>query len=159
MATPATTVPTTANKNAAMKLDINNYLNNDYNQYLNDISSLALARPNEYFKYRENVTNYIKTEAIRGLYDVIFNALRYGRRTVKETGLPSAEVLSPEVKESVKGKGTVNMSENTINEKCIAIASTLNHFLDEIVNDLCPVDATSLSQSRLAQMGNVRSST
>ena len=143
-----------ANTNIAMKIDLENYLSNQYASYLDRVNSLALAKPTEYFKYREEVSKHIKTEAIKNLYNTLYNALRYGCKAgadgAKGVRISTQLPLAPGEADDV------HMSDTVINEKCISCATALNTFLDEIINDICPVQASEMSQARLRQMGNIR---
>jgi ferredoxin len=144
-----------ANTNIAMKIDLENYLSNQYASYLDRVNALALAKPNDYFKYREEVSKHIKTEAIKNLYNTLYNALRYGCKSVVGTGAKGVRIST----QLPLGEGEVDdvhMSDTVINEKCISCATALNTFLDEIINDICPVQASEMSQARLRQMGNIR---
>jgi hypothetical protein len=131
-----------------LQIDVNNYLNNDYEFYLSKISGKSLSNPSEYFQYREMVQRQIKTSAVSALYGTIYQALRNGKRSDGVTDL-------------VNGgggmiAGSPSMSDNNINEFTLALAKTLNEQLDKVVDMICPVDVSTIATSRLKASGNAR---
>ena len=126
-----------------LKLNIENYLGNEYASYLDKVNGFALSEPAKYFAYRNEVSNYIKSESIKGLYDTLYYALRNGLKRDNSTKISEKFEIPP------------SMSDQTINEKVIAISKTLNEFLDDIINDVCPVSANSIATHRTKKIGDV----
>ena len=126
-----------------MKVDINNYLNIKNSLYLDTLRGASLSTPKLYFNYRQQVNEYIKTESISNLYNVLFNAMKDGRRLDGRTTI-ATEMIG----------GSPNISELQINEVCISIAKTLDKMLTEVVEMLCPTNITGNAQSRAQAAGN-----
>jgi hypothetical protein len=129
-----------------LNLDITNYLGVQHSEYVDRIQGIALSNPSRYFSYREQVSRQIKQSALRQLYATLYQALRNGRRADGNTDLVQDMVA-----------GSPNVSDQVVNEKCIALAKTLNHAFEEIIDELlCPVTADGMAKSRLKAAGNAR---
>jgi len=131
-----------SNDPASFRVDINNYLNVKYQLYVSTINGIALSRPQEYFNYEANVLNYIKSQAVKNIYEVLFAAMKDGRQ-------PNG---NPIVGNMIAG--SPNISEMKINEVCIAIAKSMNDQLEEVVALICPPMVNKVGLERAAASGN-----
>ena len=142
--------------NLQIKLDINNYVGNQFSEYSDFINGYSLSDPAAYFEYRKEVSKYIKTEAIKHLYDTLYEALRHGKR-VDQNGVVAGNLWDEvAVRFGAPNEETVFMADAVINAKVIAISRTLNEALEDVIDCICPVSASGMAKARIRQMGDVR---
>jgi len=127
------------------RVDPNQYLNQTHSLYRNSLYSVALSNPTKYFKYQKEVNDYVRTEALKNLYNTIYDALnsgcRVGTTNPISNALPTGTPTAPKV------------SEKLINEIALSAASTLNEILDGVLEMICPIDYNTLSNNRLKIAG------
>ena len=134
--------PASDNLNANFRVDINNYLNVKHGLYRDILRGVALSEPAKYFAYRQNVQDYVKTSAISNLYNVIFNALKDGKK-VDGTAMCTTMI-----------GGSPNVSEQKINEIAISIGKTLDEMLEQVIELICPSNIQNYALERTAAKGN-----
>jgi len=109
---------------SSFKVDPNNFLGHNYQDFLSKMYALALSNPTEYFKLRRTIIDKVKRDSITLLYDQFYEVLTAGtisKGTILFTG---------------KAKGfTPKYPEQKVNDFCLSAAATL----DEILNDLCNI--------------------
>ena len=135
-----------ANPNAQFKIDTSSYLGLSYNEYRDDIYSMAIGNPSDYFKMRKEVVTKIKNDAISQLYNTIFSALSEGQ---DKDGNP----LSAYMVDRDRNELFPRVPPVKINEISLSAAKTLSAILEEVTELIVPLDYKSLSASRLALKG------
>ena len=138
------------------KVDVNNYLGNQYNQFKNDLYRLALTNPERYFDLRKNLLKKVEYDAIGGLYDSFYNALIYGKAMdgtpLFPIGAPSGGILGSGAGANVPP----SYPEQKTNQFCLDAASTLQEIVNDLVEMLMPIDYNTLMNKRLGQLGNAK---
>ena len=132
--------------NIEVKLDISNYINEQYDDYCDSVKGIALSKPGAYFNHRQQVSKNLKTDAIEKLYETIWQALRKGKRVDGRRSLSTV----PEFENLVPA-----LSDNNINEISIALCKTLKDELNKVVDKICPVTANDAGENRLKAIGNL----
>ena len=125
------------------KVNVNNYLANDYNSFKTELYRTALVNPELYFKLRKNLLEKVSYGAIGRLYDAFFNALSNG---VDADGRPLFVIDGKNIPPSYPNQ--------KINQFCLDASVTLNEIINEMVEILMPVDFNQLMNKRLASVGN-----
>jgi len=146
-----------------LKVDINNYLNNDYQNWVDSMNGLALGSPKVYFDFRSKISAALKREAVSNIYTVLYDLLRDGKLTMSPTGKKEdaklediykavKDATSPIVTDTMKP----SLSDQNINEIAISLAKTLNAELEKVVELVCPVSASDAANHRLQSQGNAK---
>ena len=141
---------------SSFKVNVNNYLGHEYNEFKNDLYRLALTNPDKYFEIRKNLLRKIEYDAVGGLYNSFYSALVDG---VAQDGSP----LIP-IGQSSGGLFGGSSSTNTrpslpqqkVNQFCLDASATLNEIIQELVEMLMPIDYNTLMNKRLANIGNAK---
>lgn len=122
------------------KIDTSSYLGQQYDGYKNELLGVALANPSKYFKIRKNVVDYVKKEAVKNLYDVIYYTLKEGKKT-------DGSKIDDELPEGPE------VPPIEINEIALTASRTLNKILDEVLEKIVPVSYKDLAGQRLMMKG------
>ena len=127
---------------ANFKVDVPQYLGFELEAFRDKLFSLAISEPSKYFRIREQVVKHVKTEAVKNLYETIFNTLKYGKVSKNGAWIASEMPFSPSV------------PDVHINQIALSAAKTLNRILDEEVLDLLiPIDYKQIATKRLTLKG------
>ena len=125
------------------KVNVNNYLANDYNTFKTELYRVALTSPETYFKLRKNLLEKVSYGAIGKLYDSFFNALSQG---IDSDGRPLFQIDGKNIAPSYPNQ--------KINQFCLDASVTLNEIINDMVEILMPIDFNQLMNKRLASVGN-----
>jgi len=131
---------------ANFRINVNQFLGQKNSEYRDELYSLALSSPKEYFAFRKEASEFIRTEALKNIYNVIYDALNTGKRY--ESGRTTDKVLGPKMPD-----GGPQVSEKIINEIALSASKTLNSILDEVMEHIAPLDYKSIANSRLKISG------
>ena len=134
--------PNTAN----FRINVNQFLGQKNAEYRDELYSLALSSPKDYFEFRKKASEFIRTEALKNLYNVIYDALNTGVKY--KDGRTSTELLGTKMP-----TGGPQVSEKIINEIALSASKTLNSILDEVMEHIAPLDYKSIANSRLKISG------
>jgi len=124
------------------RIDANQYLGHSFESYRDYLFSLAISDPSKYFKIREAVVTHVKREAVKNLYQTLFNTLIYG----KKTG-PTGAWISQDLQKEPQ------VPSAKVNEICLSAAKTLDHILDEVLDLIVPLDYKTIATRRLTLQG------
>ena len=122
-------------KNNNALLNANDVLGLQYSTFRKSLYALSLSKPSEYYKLQEDVTQQIKKKLVTTLYKDTYELLRFGRIdtvSIMPIGIPAPDVPSLKV-----------------NESAMSITSTINSFVDEILELILPKSFLSLADNRL----------
>lgn len=127
---------------ASFKLDTNNILGFEYQEYVADIRALALSQPAEYFKLRKEVLKKVKMDAVGNLYKTLFNVLSEGH------GLDNKPITA------TFGVNYKPMyPANKINDFCIDVASDLADHINRAIDIILPDDFEKLASGKMSLKG------
>ena len=127
------------------KVDVNNYLGNQYNTFKTELYRIALTQPETYFKIRKNLLEKVSYGAIGKLYDTFFQALSNG---LDSDGRPLFVIDGRNVPPSYPNQ--------KINQFSLDASVTLNEIIEELVEILMPIDFNTLMNKKLASVGNAK---
>ena len=143
MATPYTTA--IANKGFDTMSDPNDVLNLQYKKYKMSLYSTSLAKPSEYFKLKEQLTDKLKTKLVTDLYLTVYSLLRRG--VIIEGG---NEVFvcgkNDDGTDRVPGYASAE-----VNKISLQITATFDDFLEDIINILMPPSFLQLADNQLVK--------
>ena len=106
-----------------------------YATFRKSLYAMSLSKPSLYYELQERVTEEIKNKLVTNLFKDTYELLRYGiidGKNVLGDDLPAPGVPSLKV-----------------NQLAISITSTLNSFVDEMLELLLPKSFLSLADNRL----------
>ena len=127
------------------KVDVNNYLGNQYNTFKTELYRVALTQPELYFKLRKNLLEKVSYGAIGKLYDTFIQALSNG---IDADGRPLFVIDGKNIPPSYPNQ--------KINQFSLDASVTLNEIIEELVEILMPIDFNQLMNKRLASVGNAK---
>jgi hypothetical protein len=111
--------------NSSFKVDPNNFLGHNYQDFLSQMYALALSKPNEYFELRRKIVEKVKREAIGNLYNNFYTVLTEGK-----SGGVSLFINH--------GNLQPKYPEQEVNDFCLSAAATLDEILNDLVNKIVP---------------------
>ncbi len=124
-------------------IDPEDYLGLQYQKFQSTIRQKALSDPKGYFAIQQAVISSLKTQLVKDMYKTIYNFLRNGQSLggddISESAIPPAEKL-----------GIVGMPTQLINQEALNITSTLNDFIDDLVEKILPTNYTKLAEAKTA---------
>ena len=133
---PGGTKPTTN-----FKIDTGDYLGIAHEAYKTRLFQLALTKPDDYFKLREEVLAKVKRDAVATQYDVYYNLLSEG---TDSNGGPLVTVntsLAPYFKPCVPLQET--------NQFALKASKTIDAICEEAIEMLIPMDYKEIAEKRL----------
>ena len=110
---------------SSFKVDPNNFLGHNYEDFLSQMYALALSKPNDYFELRRRIIEKVKRDAIGKLYDNFYSVLTEGTSG-------GASLFATQG--SIKPK----YPEQKVNDFCLSAAATLDEILNDLVNIIIP---------------------
>lgn len=130
------------------KIDTNDVLGINYNAYKTKIYALALAKPSEYYKLREQAVEAIKNAAVKNIYDIIYGFLKEGKCD------SSGTVTIPKLMQSAGVQGApVCYPSSKINTIALGAAESLNDIIEETIKIALPANYDDIAQKKLTQKG------
>ena len=124
------------------KLDTNDVLGFNYSTYVANVRALALSKPADYFKLRQEVSRKVKEDAVGQLYKTIFNVLSTGTAL---DGTVIGLLGSPNYKPGYPSQ--------KINDFALQVASDLADHLDRAIDIILPNDFETLASSKMSLKG------
>jgi hypothetical protein len=114
------------------KVDTDNYLSYDYDEYRNSLYALALTKPSEYFKLRASIMKAVKTKAVGNIYENFYNVLSKGI------------VNNNQMLEEVRVGGPA-YPQQLVNKIALKAAKTLDIILNDVIEIILPQDYKTLA--------------
>jgi hypothetical protein len=127
---------------SSFRVDPNNYLSHNYEDYLSEIYAVALSQPTKYFEMRKNVVKAVKRDAIKSLYNTFFEVLTTGRS--------GGTVL---LRNSLDNPIEPRYPEQDVNEVCLSAAATLDKICEDVVNIILPRNINDILSDKLSKQG------
>ena len=120
-----------------------NYLGFEYEEYKNDLYSLALSKPSEYFKLRKAVVKSVKTDAVGDIYDTFTKILSEGK--------------SNDGTDIIIENGNTHRPKfpaQEISKIALKAARTLDDILEDVIDIILPSDFKQLANQRAVKQSN-----
>lgn len=120
-----------------------NYLGFEYEEYKNDLYSLALSKPSEYFKLRKAVVKSVKTDAVGDIYDTFTKILSEGKSN------NGADII-------IENGNThrPKFPAQEISKIALKAARTLDDILEDVIDIILPSDFKQLANQRAVKQSN-----
>lgn len=125
------------------RIPVNDYLGHEYSAFRDRLFAMAISNPSSYFSMREAIVKDVKSEAVKNLYNVIYDTMtvgRVGNRNINQGGINFD--FKPHV------------PPQKVNEISLGAAKTLDKILDDILDIIIPIDYHSIASKRLEMKGS-----
>ena len=132
---PGGTKPTTN-----FKINTSDYLGIEHEAYKTKLFQLALTKPDDYFKLREEGFSKVKGDAVANQYDVYYNLLSEGKDS---TG--AHIVIGADFQKLFKP--CVPLQET--NQFALKASKTIDAICEEAIEMLIPMDYKEIAEKRL----------
>ena len=109
------------------------YLGVSYELYCNEIYSLSISQPTEYYKMRNELLTELNKKLLTDTHNTIFDILRYGR-----------------IDKKLMTKYTPNYPVEVCNKISMDIAKAYQNEVKKIIRILLPPDNESLARSSMS---------
>ena len=124
------------------KIDTNDVLGINYSAYKTKVYALALSKPSDYYRIREQVVAAIKNAAVKNIYDIIYNFLKDGDAgngiLLGAAGMIGAKPCYPSSK---------------IIEIALGAAESLDAIIEDTIKICLPANYDDIAQKKLTQKG------
>jgi hypothetical protein len=132
-----------------MNIEPDNYLGNSYNDYREQIFSLALADPKVYFSQKRKITQDPKRDAIQNLYETISKALLEGKTRTGNS------IYNATNNNAGIDFGTLkpDYPKQKVNQLCLDASATLDSILNEVVDIIMPDKFNEVLETKLNKVG------
>ena len=120
------------------EVDTSDYLGFKYEEYLNNLQSLAMSKPSEYYKLRQDVLSVLKQEVVEKVYKSYY--------TLLTTGVIGAKAPMGEYKP--------HYPQQLASQFALSASKTVNEILDKCLDIILPVNHLDVAKLRLRQKGD-----
>jgi hypothetical protein len=114
------------------KIETDDYLSYNYDEYRNSLYALALTKPSDYFALRSLVLAAVKKKAVANVYETFFNVLSKGI------------VDNNAMLETVRTGGPA-YPKQLVTKIALKAARTLDIILNEVIEIILPQDYKTLA--------------
>ena len=125
------------------RIDPNQYLGHDFEDFLNQIQAFSLVNPKGYLQMKNDVSKRLKRDAIKNLYNTMFNVFQKG---VDGTGRPLFVVDN----QAINPKFPLGHT----NEFILSASQTMDNILKKQLDILLPDRFSQLTTASLGKIGN-----
>lgn len=119
------------------KINTDNYLGFEHEEYLSDLQALALSNPSEYYQIRRAVLSALKKGIIKEVFNTYYTLLTKG------------EVGSERPFESTNFKSKPNYPAQKASEFALGASKTINGILDDALEIILPANHIDVAHKRL----------
>ena len=119
------------------QVDTSDYLGFQYEEYLNELMSIAVSKPSEYYKMRSDTLKELKQVVVKTVYETYYNLLTKGVVNGK-TPLNELEPHYPAQKASQFSLGA---------------SKTINDILNSALDIILPPNHLDVAKLKLTQKG------
>ena len=134
------------------KLNPNDYLGTDHEQFKTRLLQVALADPTRYFSIRRAVLQNVKNAAVQAQYDIYYYLLTNGAiqgdfatpgSITRGFNANAANIIVPNF--------TPNIPKQQVNEFALKAAKTIDAIAEEAIEMILPMDYKKISEDRQVQ--------
>ena len=135
-------------------MEPNDYLGQDYADFVNKMLSLTLTDPNTYFKAKGNATQNIKREVVRNFYKNIYSILTTAELTNANGG--KSNVYAPKTGNApiMNFDYQVSYPKQKIVDIGLSFSATIDKMLDEIISIMFPHENNKVLLDKLSHIGS-----
>ena len=134
------------------KINPNDYLGTDNEQFKTRLLQVALAEPTRYFALRRAVLENVKNAAVQAQYDIYYYLLTNGSRQGYH-GFPGSITrgYNPAAPAEIVDNFTPNIPKQKVNEFALKAAKTIDAIAEEAIEMILPMDYKKISEDRQIQ--------
>jgi hypothetical protein len=118
------------------KVNPDNYLSFQYDEYKNACYALAISKPEQYYALRSKVHTSVKREALTKLYETFYKVLSEG----------SGDILD------ATGGVAPNYPNQKASDFALDACATMMPVIERVIEILLPMNGTETAQKRLAEV-------
>jgi hypothetical protein len=137
------------------EIDTGDYLGIKYESFKDEMLSLALAEPSEYFLLRKVILERVKQQAVEDQFKIYYNLLTLGQEKSGREIIPGDAGL----KASTVAKFVPNYPKQLTSQFALGAAKTIDKIAEEAVEILLPKDYKAISQDRFSKIAEGKMST
>jgi hypothetical protein len=137
------------------EIDTGDYLGIKYESFKDEMLSLALAEPSEYFLLRKVILERVKQQAVEDQFKIYYNLLTLGLEKNGREIIPGDAGL----KSSTVAKFVPNYPKQLTSQFALGAAKTIDKIAEEAVEILLPKDYKAISQDRFSKIAEGKMST
>jgi len=130
------------------EIDTGDYLGIKYESFKDEMLSLALAEPSEYFLLRKVILERVKQQAVEDQFKIYYNLLTLGQSKGGAEIIPRDAGLKP----TTVAKFVPNYPKQLTSQFALGAAKTIDKIAEEAVEILLPKDYKSISQDRFSKI-------
>ena len=130
------------------QVDTNDVLGFSYGAYISSVTALSLSNPGQYHALRASVLKSVKTEAVKDLYNTIFNILNKGTTVEGQTITAGTGLATLGQAPYIPG-----YPSQKINDIALLIARDMSDHLDDVVDIILPHNFERLASAALSLKG------
>ena len=116
------------------KIETKNYMGYAYESHCEKLTALALSKPDEYYKIRAEVVEYIRNSTVESWFKIFYNALTKGQDA-------DGAAISA-------GLGSVDYPSQECSRLCLGIAKTVQGIADQVCDIIIPAKFSELASKR-----------
>ena len=130
---------------SVFKVDPKNQLGLNFQKTRSQLLSLALSKPESYFKLRADCIEKITEASVEKIYDDYWNLLTDGKDpTGTQIQFPDGGAFSP------------NLPEATVNKFALKVASAVKDIAEEAIEEILPMEYQELAKNKQKELLKVR---
>ena len=118
------------------QVDTSDYLGFKYEEYLNNLMSLAMSKPSEYYDMRAETLKELKQVVVKTVYDTYYGLLTKG-----------------EVNGKKPLKFVPNYPQQKASQFSLAASKTINEILNSALEIILPANHLDVAKIKLTQKG------
>jgi len=124
------------------RIDPNNYMGIEHEEYKTNLLQLALTKPTEYFELRKTVLANVKRASVAGIYETYYRLLTNGSSPA-DTNDASLANKNPIFQPC--------LPRQKVNEFALKASKTIDAISEEAIDLILPMDYKRISDSRSMQ--------
>jgi len=128
------------------EINPNNYLSNEYNEYITKLTALSLTKPVSYLELRSKLRTKLHKNAISLIYKNIFNALVRGTDDKGNSLFANIKDVEPTLFK-------VQYPNQLSTELACSGAKTLQSLMEKILDIICPDLLNGVLSEKLSKAG------
>lgn len=121
---------------SVFKVSAKNQLGLEFQKTRAKLLSLALSKPEDYFKLREEVITAITENSVEKAYEAYWDLLTEGKFGDDQLNWPDGNPFKP------------NLPESEVNRFALKVANAIKEIAEEAVDEILPMDVDELAKKR-----------
>jgi hypothetical protein len=119
------------------EVDTSDYLGFQYEEYLNELMSIAVSKPSQYYKMRSDTLKELKQVVVKTVYNTYYNLLTKGTVDGKE---PLGDLIP-------------HYPQQKASQFALGASKTINDILNSALDIILPPNHLDVAKLKLTQKG------